>query len=180
MSAQRIAARYAKPILELAVEQKILDKVKSDMDNFAGICKESKEFTNMLKSPIIAHLKKAEILKKVFDGKMQGLTMHAFEIITRKNRENVLPEVADEFIRMYNDKMGYQVAKVTTTFSLDKTTKKAFEKLVTDVTGRKPLLEEQVNPEIIGGYKLVLGDRQIDESVSGALGELKLKFQKEK
>ena len=48
---------------------KVLDKVKADMESFSSICKESRDFSLMLKSPIIPHLKKAEILKKTFSGK---------------------------------------------------------------------------------------------------------------
>ena len=86
MSAGRIAARYAKPILELAEEKKVLDKVKADMESFASICKESRELSLMLKSPIIPHLKKAEILKKTFSGKYNDLTLQAFDLMTRKKK----------------------------------------------------------------------------------------------
>ena len=75
--------------------------------------------------------------------------------------------------------MGFQEATVTTPIAIDDKERKAFEKLVADITGKKPLLSEKVDPELIGGYRLSLGDRQIDESISGQLKDLKLKFQKE-
>ena len=82
MSVSRIAIRYAKPLLDLAVEKKVLDKVKADMENFIEICKENRQFTSMLRSPIIAHLKKAEVLNKIFKGKVNDLTLSALTIIT--------------------------------------------------------------------------------------------------
>ena len=177
MSASRIAKRYALPLYDLARENDSLDLVKSDMDNFLSICKSNKDFVTMLRSPIIAHFKKADILKKIFEGKVDNLTLKVIEIITRKNRENLLSEIAEEFIKLYNDYMGYQEATVTTTFALDSETRKTFEKVVTEISGKKPLLKERVDSHIIGGYILMLGDRQIDDSVSGALKDLKLKFQ---
>ena len=179
MSTTRIAARYAKPLLELAEGMKVIDAVKDDMINFSALCAESREFELMLKSPIITHLKKAEILKKVFEKKVNKLTATFFDTVARKNREKFLPEIAEQFIILYNDKMGFQEATVTTTIKLDAAMLKNFEKLVIDITGRKPILKEKVNPDLVGGYLLQLGDQQIDESISGQLKDLKLKFQKE-
>lgn len=176
MSEGRIAARYAKPLLELAEEMKVLDKIKDDMDSFVSVCKKSRDFSMMLKSPIIPHFKKADILKKAFSGKYDDLTVKAFELITRKNRESALESVAKAFIAMYNVKKGIADVRVTTTFELDKRTKESFEKLAKEVTGKEPLLTEEVDPEILGGFILRLGDKQIDDSVRGQLNDLRLKF----
>lgn len=180
MSVGRIAVRYATPILELAEEKKVLDAVKSDMDSFKLICKESKDFALMLKSPIIPHLRKADILKKVFTGKVNDLTLQAFDIITRKSREALLEDIAEEFIHLYNAKKGLAEVSVTTSIELDAEMRKAFTKLAKDITGKDPILTEKVDADIVGGYILKVGDSQIDDSVSGQLKELKLKFSKNK
>lgn len=178
MSNARIAHRYARPLLELAVENKVLDAVKEDMADFAKLCEENREFLLMLRSPIIPHLKKAEILKKIFTGKSNKLTLSAFDIIARKNRENLLPEIAAEFIAEYNKKMGLQNAVVTTTFPIDAGMRKSFEQIVKEMTGSTAMLTENVDPEIIGGYVLRMGDKQLDQSISSDLKEIKLKFNK--
>ena len=180
MSVGRIAVRYATPILELAEERKVLDAVKADMESFGVICEESKDFSLMLKSPIIPHLRKADILKKVFSGKVNALTLEAFDIITRKSRENLLEEIAGEFLHLYNVKKGLAEVSVTTSIELDADMRKAFEKLAKKITGKEPVLKEKVDPNIVGGYILKVGDRQIDDSVTGQLKELKLKFSKNK
>ena len=178
MSVRRIANRYAIPLLELAEEQKVLEQVKDDMDEFSSLCQENREFLLMLKSPIIPHLKKAEILENIFKDKANKLTLSAFEIIARKNRENLLSEIAEEFIFLYNTKMGYQEATVTTTFPLDDNLRNSFEKIIHDVTGSKAELHEEIDESILGGYILKMGDKQLDESVSSNLKEIKLKFTK--
>lgn len=180
MSVGRIAVRYATPILELAEEKKILDSVKADMESFIAVCEESKDFSLMLKSPIIPHLRKANILKKIFTGKVNELTLQAFDVITRKSRESLLEDIAEEFLHLYNVKKGLAEVSVTTSIELDAEMRKAFEKLAKDITGKEPLLKEKVNPDIVGGYILKVGDRQIDDSVSGQLKELKLEFSKNK
>ncbi|WP_420316878.1 ATP synthase F1 subunit delta [Ekhidna sp.] len=178
MSEGRIAIRYATPILELAEEKKVLDAVKADMEAFITVCEENRDFALMLKSPIIPHLTKAEILKKIFTGKVNDLTLQAFDIITRKSRERLLEKIAEEFLHLYNIKKGLAEVSVTTSFELDAEMKKAFEKLAKEVTGKEPILKGKIDPEIVGGYILKVGDRQIDESVSGQLKDLKLKFSK--
>ncbi len=179
MSLSRIAKRYAKPLLELAEERKLMEEVRKDMENFTAICEENRSFVNMLNSPIITHLRKAEILNTIFKGKVNDLTLSVFSIITRKNREMVLPYVSKEFISLYNEKMGIQEATITTTFPLDSKMRSQVVDMVEKVTGKKSVLEEKVDPEIIGGYLLELGDTQIDESISSQLKELKIKFKKE-
>lgn len=179
MSITRIAIRYAKPLLELAEEQKVLEVVREDLANFSEICNSNRDFVMMLKSPIIAHTKKAAILREIFGKKVNELTSRFFDIVTSKQREKFLPDIAREFVTLYNQKMGYQEATVTTTFTIDESTRKAFEELVADISGKKPQLREKLDPNLVGGYILQLGDRQIDESISGQLRDLKLKFQKE-
>jgi len=178
MSVGRIAHRYAKPLLELAEEHKVLDQVKEDMEGFVSLCEENRDFLLMLRSPIIPHLKKAEILKNVFDGKANKLTMSAFDIITRKNRESLLAEISSAFVSLYNEKMGYQEATLTTTFPIDDQLRNSFQTIVKEVTGGTAVLNEEVDKSILGGYILKMGDKQLDESISSHLKEIKLKFTK--
>ena len=74
--------------------------------------------------------------------------------------------------------MGYQEATVTTTFPLDDSLRSSFEKIIHDVTGSKAELHEEIDESILGGYILKMGDKQLDESVSSHLKEIKLKFTK--
>lgn len=179
MSTHRIASRYAKPLLDLAVEQNVLEAVKDDMVGFVNLCEANRDFLLMIKSPVIPHLKKAEILKQIFEGKANKLTLSVFDIIARKNRENLLDEIAKEFVVQYNAKMGLVNATVTTTFPLDEKMRKSFRKIVKDVTGGEAILKEEINKDIIGGFILKMGDRQLNQSVSATLDEIKLKFNRQ-
>lgn len=180
MSSKRIAIRYATPLLELAEEQSVLDKVCTDIKGFLSLYYGNRDFQLMLASPIIPHLKKAGILSMLFKGKFEPLTNQFFQTVARKNRENLLGEIAEEFIHLYNEHKGYQEALVTTPFELSDDLRKSFGKMVKDISGKEPLLKEKVDPSLIGGYTLQMGDQKLDDSVSGQLSALKLKFSKEK
>jgi len=176
MSDQRIAYRYAKALLELAEEQNVTEKIFEDMSLFSSVCDANRDLRLMLRNPTVTHLKKLTILKAIFGSKVHSITNSYIDIITRKNRENMLEVTAREFVHLYYIKKGIDVASVTTTFELDSALKGEFEKSVKNITGREVLLEEKVDKEILGGFILKIEDRQLDESVRSKLNELDYRF----
>jgi F-type H+-transporting ATPase subunit delta len=131
----------------------------------------------MLKSPVIKHDKKLAILEAIFKKKVNALTMAFIEILTRKNREPLLPEIANEFHNAYNNYKGIGKARVTTTVAMDAKTRQQFENIVKQLSNRKEVeLEEKVDKDLIGGFILNVEDKQIDASIKNNLKKLKLKF----
>lgn len=176
MSSSRIAKRYAKPLLELADEKGKLEAVKQDMEMFVSLSDDSKDLANMLKSPIIPPSKKLSILEALFKGKVDELTYSIFEILVKKNRENILIEVGSAFLELYNKLKGIVKATVTTAVALESATIEEFKKLVREISGKDVTLEQEVDPAVIGGFRLKIADKQIDETVQSKLKDLKLKF----
>jgi len=177
MAASRAASRYVKSLLDLAVEKNVLDDVHRDMLDFAKVCEENRALTLMLRNPIIKHDKKRDILEKIFKGKVNPLTMAILNIITQKNREPLLPEIAREFHLAYNQYKGVGQASVTTAVPLDAATRAEFEKIARGLSDRKSVeLKTTVDPDMIGGFVLNVGDRQIDASIKNKLKALKVKF----
>jgi F-type H+-transporting ATPase subunit delta len=177
MAESRAASRYVKSLLTLALERKVLDQVHDDMQLFSKVIDENRAFGLMLRNPIIKHDKKLDILKKIFEGKVQSLTMSFLEIITRKNREPLLPFISKEFHNAYNEYKGIGKASVITAFPLDAKLRGEFETLVKRYNDKKQVeLIEKVDPEMIGGFVLNIGDRQIDASIKNKIKALKLKF----
>ncbi|WP_192822908.1 ATP synthase F1 subunit delta [Rufibacter sp. LB8] len=176
MSDERVASRYAKSLLELAQEQGSLEKVYADMRSFTKVLNESRDFQLALRNPIIKHDKKLAILTAVFGASMTPLTMAFFKIITQKNREAVLESVATEFVKQYNLISGIQKATVTTAAPLTDDLRATFQQMVVDRTGSKVELTEVVNPEVVGGYVLRIGDQQIDNTIKTSVQKLRNKF----
>ena len=144
---------------------------------FSKAIGESRQLELLLHSPVIKHDKKLAILKKLFSGKVNALTISFFEIITRKNRESILVDIAREFHNAYNEYKGIGKAQVVTTIPLDAQLRGEFEKLVRKYEGKKQVeLVEKVDPGLIGGFVLNVGDRQVDASVRSKLKSLKVKF----
>ena len=179
MSEIRIASRYAKSLIGLAIDQNKLEEVHHDMANFTRICEENRNFVLMLKNPIINHAKKLNVFRKIFEGKFDDTTMKIFVIIAKKHRESVLPAIAREFQNQYNIHKGIQSATLTTAIEVDAGLKKEFEKLLAQMTDKTVELTDRVDDSIIGGFKIQLGDLQIDDTIRTKLDAMALKFKEQ-
>jgi F-type H+-transporting ATPase subunit delta len=131
----------------------------------------------MLRSPVIRHENKKAVLNRIFSGKVDPLTIAMIEILTRKNREPILPAIAAEFHNAYNEYKGIGKATITTTIPMDKTLRDNIEAIVKKISNKNQVeLTEKVDKELIGGFILNVGDRQLDASIKGKLRLLDLKF----
>ncbi len=177
MSVTRVASRYAKSLLELAVEKGILEEINQDMLQLLAVVQSNRDFEIMLKSPVIKSDLKAKVIKKVFLNSVSELSLSFFDIMSKKNRENILPDVAREFQKQYNIHEDIQEAELITTFDINEQLRKVFVEAVKEISGRsKVKLIEKKDKNIIGGYVLKVNDRQLDESLSSKLRTLRLEF----
>ncbi len=174
MSELIVANRYAKSLLDLAIEKKAVDAVYKDMADFAESCEASQDLVLAMKSPIIKHTDKLAILTKLFKKSFNPISFAIFEIITNKNRERVLPAIAKQFIGLYADYKGIQKAEVTSSTPLTAAQKSHFAEIVKKHTGKEVELVEKVDPSLIGGFILRVGDKQIDDSIRRKLNDLKV------
>jgi F-type H+-transporting ATPase subunit delta len=142
------------------------------------MAKSNYDLVLLLKNPIVNSEKKLNVLKALFPEKSsQKMTLTFFEIISRKNREEILIDVAKEFEVQYNIHKSIQVAEVTTTVAINADQRKAFVEAVKEISGLTDVqLVEKINPAIIGGFVLKVNDRQLDDSLSSKLRILKSEF----
>lgn len=177
MADSRVASRYAKSLLGLAVDQGMLEQVNNDMALLSSTSRASRDFVLMLKSPIIRHEKKRDILHTLFKSKVNALTMSIIDILTKKNRESLLPAIASEFHKAYNEYKGIGKASVTSTVPLDEKLRSEIIAIVKKLSDKKEVeLDEKVDKDLLGGFVLNVGDRQIDTSIKNKLKTLKIKF----
>ena len=179
MADTKAALRYVKSLLNLAVDRGVLDQVHEDMLSFDKVLDENRPLLIALRSPIIKHYKKKNILEALFRGRFNDLTLSFFRIITEKNREKLLPLIAKEFHDAYNEHQGIGKASVVTAVALDNELREEIMTLARKVVGKSKVeLKEEVDPEIIGGFILNSGSQQIDSSIKHKLRVLQLNFSK--
>lgn len=177
MSVNKIAARYAKTLIDLSKEQGSLDATFEDVKGFKEACS-NRDLYLLLKSPIVNTEKKLSILKAIFTGKVSPLMLSFVNIITKKGREMHLPEICAEFINLYQ--LHNRISKVTITTAnpmeaADLATIKA-KLLSSEVTLDTLEIDTKIDASIIGGFIIQIGDRLYDASVLHKLDELKKQF----
>lgn len=178
MSLKKVAGRYAKSLIGLAAEQNALDTVLSDMKGVIKMA-ENRDLNNLLKSPIVSIDKKRAVFKGLFDPHLSELSKAFVHLVLTKGRESILPVIAQEFIEQYNDLKGITKVEITTATPLDEaTTNQITDRLLKSNLGITNLeLTSKVNPEIIGGLIIQIGDKLIDDSVAFKLKKITKQFE---
>ncbi|WP_299058998.1 ATP synthase F1 subunit delta [uncultured Polaribacter sp.] len=176
MKDARAAIRYAKAILNLAKDSKEETAVNDDMLFISSVVSENDEFEVMLKSPVVKISDKINVLNALFKGKVNNITLGLFHLLQDNKRISMLPAIAKQYAIIYDFDKHLQVAKVTTAVPLSKEIEKQVLAKIVALTGEKANLENEINPTILGGFILRVGDVQYDASISNYLNELKKEF----
>ncbi|MVN20312.1 ATP synthase F1 subunit delta [Mucilaginibacter arboris] len=176
MSEFKVATRYAKSLIDLAEEQNLLEEIKTDMALFVQALKSNSTLNAVLRNPIVSPLKKVAILVAIFSGKVQPATLEFFKIMVNKMRSEILFETAKEFVEQYNLKKNIVKAVIVSAVPLSESNRNEAMEVVRKATAGEVLLEEKIDPKLIGGFILTVGDRQFDTSISSTLSKLKKDF----
>lgn len=173
----RLAHRYAKSLIDLAIEKNQLEQVYADMKYLAAVCKASSEFVNLLKSPVIKGDKKTAILAAVTNGKVADITASFNNLLINKGRESALPEVINAVIDQYNAIKGIHQVKLTTAVEVGNDIQQAITAKVAAEAGLgKVELETKVDDRLIGGFVLEFNNNLLDASVLRDLRDIKKQF----
>ncbi len=173
----RIPSRYAKSLIDLAVEQGKLDRVLEDVKSFQSATK-NRDFYNLLKSPVVNSEKKGSIFKALFGTKFDELSSAFLDLVLRKGRESYLVDIADNFVEQYKDLKSITTVTVTTAKPLSE---EGLAKIKTKLEGSADTRDNieiitKVNPEIIGGFILEFDAKLFDNSVAHQLEVLRKEF----
>ena len=169
----KVASRYAKALLDLAVEQSVLDKVNADMVNLAEVCSDSKDLSALLRNPIISPVKKVEILEAVFAKNMTPMSIGFMKLIVKNTRAGLLPEIADSFIELYKKHNNIIDVHITSAVVLDGAAKeKILQRIRQRYNGQLNVIEK-TDPSLIGGFVVRIDDQQVDASIANQLANLK-------
>ena len=173
MKTTKSAVRYAKALLELALEQNKTEVVSGDMQVIKTNFTETRDFQVFLDSPVINSDKKVEIFAELFP-QFDELTMAFCRLMIKNKREGALAQIAASYDAQLKQHLGIIPVTIVSAKALDSATRKTIiGKLEGSLTGKLEL-EEQIDESLIGGFVIRMGDTRIDASVSGKLNQLKV------
>jgi F-type H+-transporting ATPase subunit delta len=176
MQNPRLAARYAKSLMDIAIENGKLDTMYNDMLGLDTICNDSKDFVSMMKSPIVTASTKQNVLKAIMEGKVDDVTFKFINLIINKGREFFLPEIISTFISQYKKHNNINEVLLTTSEPIDEEMKNTLiQSIQKQFTGTIDL-KTKVNPSLIGGFILEANNNLFDASILRDLNDIKKQF----
>ncbi len=177
MTNPRLATRYAKSLVDLAIEQNQLDIICNDMKLITAVCRSNPDFTAVLRSPVINADKKGKIIQAITKQHVNALTTAFIDLLVRKSREANLPEIATAFIAQYNRINNIHKVKITTAVAMSDEIKNAIiAKIKSTSAINKIELETSVKEELIGGFVLETSGNLVDASVLRDLKDVRKQF----
>lgn len=172
MKSTKVASRYAKSLLEIALEQKNVDSVLGDMKFLLQTNNETTDFELLIASPIINADKKIEIFEKIFD-QFEAVSMNFVKLIVTNGREEFLVDIARSFEAQVKEYKGIVPITITTASTLDSATRAKIVAKVQETVKGELEIEEKIDASLIGGFMVRMGDMQIDASIANQFNNLK-------
>lgn len=174
MQNPRLASRYAKSLLDLAVEKNSVEDTLKDIRMMDAVCRSNRDFEMMLRSPVIKGDKKTAIISAVFSNSLSPLTKAFINLMVSKGREANMPEIAAAFIAQYNEMKNIRTVNLTTAAPVSDEMKNSLvAKVSAFMPGSTVSLTAKVDPALIGGFVLETEGKLFDASVRKKLNDIK-------
>ncbi|KIC92403.1 ATP synthase F1 subunit delta [Flavihumibacter sp. ZG627] len=173
----RVAKRYSKALMDLAVETNQVEAVKMDADSIRSAI--TGELNQVLMSPVIKHEKKIAIFKAIFSGKISPLTESFFNLLFAKGREVGTVDILNAFDEAYRELKGIQIIELTTAVPVSDEVKEVIIHNFSQLErfkNKKLQINEKVKEEILGGFVVQLDDQLYDASIRHDLDVIKKQF----
>lgn len=179
MAGFRAARRYAKGLMLFASEANQTEKVYAEMNEVVKSIKNTPELKVFLNSPIIDAKKKEAVLELIYD-KLSKTSKTFISLVVRQGRENILDKIAEQFVAIYDYKNAIVTAEITSAVTLDQET---IDKIISQTKQSLPensqiKVVSKIDPSLIGGFVLKIGNHQIDSSIKTKITSLKKDFSK--
>ncbi len=163
---------YARALFEAAKERGRLAEVREDLAGFARAVEEVPELRSLLRDPVLDPKSKAEALESVLGG-FDELVRNFLLLTAEKGRTAEIEQIAREFERLMAAEEGRLEVELTTAFELSEDDAGGIVEQIETASGRKVDATRTVDPDLIGGIVVRIGDRLIDGSVRGRLERLR-------
>lgn len=175
----RLADRYAKSLIDLALEKDQLEEVHNDAQRIIQVCKQSREFAVMLKSPIIKGEKKAAVINLLSKGKVSEISRLFLNLLVRKGRESNLLEIMQVVADKYDIIKGISRINLVTAVPVSEEVRLLMvDKLQKETRLTNIELAVKVDPSLVGGFILEYNNFLLDRSVKRFLKEVKTEYKK--
>ncbi len=169
-----IARRYAKALLGIGTDNKQFERFGKELDSFAATLNGSKELQDVLANPSLPLSKRRAIVEGLIKKTRPSPTVQSFLLLLmNRGRISYLPAIAREYQTMADRHAGRVRARVSSAFKLDLATVTRLKKALEEKTSKKVILEQKVDPDLIGGVVAQIGSNVYDGSIRTTLSQMR-------
>ena len=169
---QTLARRYATAIFQLAGEQGAVDQVGSELRILSDAIEDNESALNFFLSPVVERAQKEQTLTAAFEGKAHPIALHAMLLLVRKRREALLRQIVREYGALELAARGLEPLTITSAKPLEAAELRQLVAQLEKIYDKKFEITQRVQPDLIGGVRILMGDRRVDGSVEGRFQEL--------
>lgn len=170
--AQLAAKTYAQALFEVAMETKHIDDFGKELRFVLDAFKEHTTFYELYKTPQISNEEKKEIIEGVFKGQLSTEVMNFLKILVDKRRTAIFEYIAKAYEKLANEHNNMVEALAITTIPLKSEEQAKLIAKLTGMTGKKVQLKNEIDPSIIGGMLVRIGDKVIDGTIRSRLNKM--------
>ncbi|HEY2474734.1 MAG TPA: ATP synthase F1 subunit delta [Candidatus Cybelea sp.] len=169
---QTLARRYAVAVDMVARDRGISQKIASDLTAISHAIGDHGKIYEFFASPVVPRPDKERLLTAAFGQHVDPVALHTLLLLVRKRRETLLGALLSEYLALQRAARGAETLVLTSARPLDRGEYAALVGNLERVFGKKFEVTERVDPKLIGGVRIVMGDRRIDASIAGRLDSL--------
>jgi F-type H+-transporting ATPase subunit delta len=173
MNYSKIGVRYAKALLQVAIEQNLMEEVRKDMSFLDTLAVSVPEFMQILESPVIKPSEKQTIMKAAVSAQISPLSLQFLDMLITHRRENRLRDIIRNFDDQYRANKGIITASITTTVALEPKVSEQISELLKKKYNKQVELKPIIESSIIGGFILQVEDLQLDSSIQTQLRKVR-------
>ncbi len=168
-----VADTYAKALFELCLERRVVDDVYEEFKYICKLMYDEPDFYEIFQTPKISIAEKKKVIKAVFAGRFSATMVNFLNVLADKRRTDCIVEIFQSFEKKYNRHHNRAKAIVRSVVPLSDEQKQKLTKQLTETSGYKIELENIIDPSLIGGLRIRIGDHMIDHSVKTGIHNMK-------
>lgn len=169
----KVAKRYARALFNAARKSNVIESVESDLNAIAHLVESHPEFRGFLESPKIGRDDKIRIAEKLFSDRITALTLNMLRMMLLKGRETEFAEMREQYVVLRRDEGQVLYANVVSAEALPEDAKKALVAKLEKQSGKRVEADFKIDPHLIGGVRVAIGNFVLDGSVRGSLNRLR-------
>lgn len=173
MFREAVARRYGQALFDLAERHEIVDRLERELTEIAETLEGSQELRRVLQHPQVAGEEKKRLLQRLFGGTSSRITMNFLMLVIDRRREMFLKDIIKEYLRLVDAARNIADVQVSSAVELTPEEKEQLVGNLARATGRQVRARYTVDPELIGGVVVRIGNRVIDGSVRSKLRALR-------